>query len=79
MAGLCLGFETCNLRHAGGKNLSNPKQSSISHGLSISGSHCPDMTEILLTRTKNSKSFIHLTLKLEDVIHITSLEYFQAI
>ena len=39
------GFET-RLRHES----FSPKQDSIAHSLSLSPSHCPDMSEILLKR-----------------------------
>ena len=35
-----------------GRNLSNCKLGSIAHSLSLSPSHCPDTTEMLLRRTE---------------------------
>ena len=43
------------LRPAGGENLFNQELGFIAHSLSFSSSHQPDMTEVLLKRTKNHK------------------------
>ena len=40
------------LKPAGSKNLSNCKKESVAHSLSLSISHLPDMTKILLTIMK---------------------------
>ena len=58
-------FDPCSRR-----NLLNRKWSSIAHSLSLSTSHRPDMTEILLKGGKiASYPFIHPTVDLEKVDH----------
>ena len=43
---------------ASGGDLFNCKSGSTSHSLSLSPTHCPDITEILLKRMQNLKSSI---------------------
>ena len=40
---------------ASGRGLSNCKRGCVAHSFSLSPAHCPDMTEILLEKTKKKK------------------------